>query len=125
MGSFVQVTLDATIMFASNLNLFSVFFFMISVCTISSSSSSTQETCENLIDGFEDLTSEEKLDFFEEDDLVRKYKFCLTYIGMKDSIEFDEDNSDFGIQNEVDNLVPISSFLWMPPIFVWKATFQG
>ena len=28
---------------------------------------------------------------------------------MKDSIEFDEDDSDFGIQNEVDNLVPISS----------------
>merc|ERR1711935_390304 len=92
------------VMFSSPLKIWSIFFLLVSVCTISSSSF-TQKTCQNLIDAFKDLTSEEKMDFFEEDELVQKYKFCLKYIGMKDSIEFDDGDSSFGIENEVDNLI--------------------
>merc|ERR1712002_203602 len=94
-----QVTLEATVMFSSTLRIWGVLFFTVSVLTISSTSS-IYEGCQNMLDAFEYLTLKDKLDFFEDDQLFRKYKFCLQYSGNEDSI--DDGDFDFGIKNEVD-----------------------
>jgi len=51
-----------------------------------------------MLDSFEYLTLKDKLAFFEDGQLFRKYKFCLQYTGMKDSI--DEEDFDSGLKNE-------------------------
>merc|ERR1712008_543274 len=60
--------------------------------------------CQKFIKAFDDLDSETKDDFLDDDELTDKYEHCKEIL---DSYESDNDNEDseFGIVNEEDNLI--------------------
>merc|ERR1712170_124045 len=101
MGSLAQVTLETTVMFFSiNLTIFAVLFLTISGVSRSSATNIHQK-CQKFLEAFEQLQSEEKENFFKDDDLVKQHEICKAYVSL-DYYDGSGINSEFGIENEVD-----------------------
>merc|ERR1711935_580063 len=97
MGSLVLETLEATAMlFSSALKISGVLLL-----TVSAHARSTNQKCQDFLEAVELLSSEEKEEFFEDDELVHQHKVCTSYLSLTNSDDT-EMNSDFGIKNEVD-----------------------
>merc|ERR1711971_126413 len=97
MGSLVLETSEATAMlFSSALKISGVLFL-----TVSAHARSTNQKCQDFLKAVDGLSSEEKEDFFEDDELVHQYKVCTSYLSLANSDDTNM-NSDFEIKNEVD-----------------------